>query len=131
MFYATWLRSVALISGSKLAYMWPFVWVWTSELARTQLLAKKKTKQNSEVDLKTVIESTFDFQIDKRNHFSTDEFISSLATATRKKNNNKWNLIDPYFRSIWCGIYESGCQFLFIIPVTWLEFSSYHVCQRR
>ena len=85
MFYATWLRSVALISGSKLVYMWPFVWVWTSELARTQLLAKKKTKQNSEVDLKTVIESTFDFQIDKRNHFSTDEFISSLATATRKK----------------------------------------------
>ena len=44
--------SVALISGGKLAYMWQFVFVWTSELARTRLLAKKKKKQNSEVDLR-------------------------------------------------------------------------------
>ena len=39
---------------SKLAYMWQFVRVWTSELARTRLLAKKKKKQNSEIDLRKV-----------------------------------------------------------------------------
>ena len=39
---------------SKLVYMWQFVSVWTSELVRTRLLAKKKKKQNSEIDLRKV-----------------------------------------------------------------------------
>ena len=61
--------SVALISGGKLAYMWQFVSVWTSELARTRLLAKKKKKttkfwgrlEEIAVFQKTGIESTFYF----------------------------------------------------------------------
>ena len=60
--------SVALISGGKLAYMWQFVWVWTSELARTRLLAKKKKKtefwgrlEEIVVFQKTGIESAFYF----------------------------------------------------------------------
>ena len=40
-----------MFHGKQLKRAWQFVWVWTSELARTWLLEKKKKEQNSEVDL--------------------------------------------------------------------------------
>ena len=88
-----------------MAVMWQFVWVWISELAQTRLLEKKEEKTKfwgwlveSVVKKKTVIESTFDYWIlrlnmniasfilwmdywiNKRNHFSLNEFNSLLAT---------------------------------------------------
>ena len=51
-------------------------WVWTSELAHTRLLEKKKKK--SVVFQKTVIESTFDYRIEAKYEYWIVHFMNGL-----------------------------------------------------
>ena len=60
-----------------MAYMQQFVLVWTSELARTRLLEKKK-KKKSVVFQKTVIESTFDYGIEAKYEYWIVHFMNGL-----------------------------------------------------
>ena len=68
-----------------------FVWVWTSELARTRLLEKKEEQAkfwcrlvDSVVFQKTVIEPTFDYEIEAKYEYWIVHFMNGLLNQQTK-----------------------------------------------